>query len=71
MHVIRTSLERATHKGYGLARAREQVLKVAARVLLHGRRITVVIASEAAALWSQLWQQLARLHVPEVPIRGA
>ena len=61
MHVGRTLMAKATGEGWSLQRFRERLLKVAARVLLHGRRVTVVIAQGAAPLWRSLWEQLAHL----------
>ena len=54
-------MAKATGEGWSLQRFRERLLKVAARVLLHGRRVTVVIAQGAAPLWRSLWEQLAHL----------
>ncbi len=64
MHVLRTLMERATKKGWGLMRLREQLLKVAARLLLHARRVVCVIAEGAAARWALLWAELAKLSRP-------
>lgn len=61
MHVGRTLVEKATGEGWGLQRFRERILKVAARVLLGKRRVTIVIASAAADIWNTLWHQLGRL----------
>jgi hypothetical protein len=65
MHVCRTLVEKATGEGWGLQRFRERCLKVAARVLLHARYVTVVIASTSADLWGALWQQLGHLTVAQ------
>ena len=48
--------------GRSLQRLREQVLKAAARFVLGGREVVVVIAGAAAELWQRLWRRLARLH---------
>lgn len=48
--------------GWSLQRFREQVLKTAARFLLGGREVVVVIAGAAAELWQRLWRRLARLQ---------
>lgn len=48
--------------GWSLQRLREQVLKVAARFVLGGREVVVVIAGAAAELWQRLWRRLARLQ---------
>jgi hypothetical protein len=61
-HAARVLVEAATHEGWSLRRFRERVLRVAGRVLVHGRRAILVIAREAAALWSILWARLATLH---------
>ena len=62
MHVARTLAEKATGQGWGLGRFRERLLKVAARVLVHGRRATFVISRGVAPLWNSLWQQIGRLE---------
>jgi hypothetical protein len=48
--------------GWSLQRFREQVLKVAARFVLGGREVVVVITGAAAELWQRLWRRLARLQ---------
>ena len=48
--------------GWSLQRLREQVLKVAARFVLGGREVVVVIAGAAAELWQRLWRRLARIQ---------
>ncbi len=69
MHVLRTLMEKGTKEGWSLKRVREQVLKVAARFLVHARNITVVIARSAAKHWTTLWQQLQKLRQPR-PLPG-
>lgn len=59
VHVARVLMEKATGEGWSLRRLRERVLRVAARVLVHGRRATVVIGRAAADLWHALWCELA------------
>lgn len=61
MHVNRTLLEEATGVGWSLMRTREQLLKVAARFLIHARQITVVIAGSATELWGVWRRQLGRM----------
>ena len=58
MHAARLSLEEATGEGWSLRRLRERVLRVAGRVLLHGRRAILIIATQTAALWNALWSRL-------------
>ena len=41
--VARVLLEQATGEGWGLLRVRERVLKVAAWVLVHAKRVVLVI----------------------------
>jgi hypothetical protein len=55
-------IEAATGEGWSLRRVRERVLRVAARVLVQGRRATLVIAESAAVLWQALWPRLAALR---------
>jgi Transposase DDE domain group 1 len=61
-HVARTMVEDATHEGWSLQRVRERVLRVACRVLVHGRRVVLVINHVAASLWSTLWSRLRLLR---------
>lgn len=62
MHAARTLTEKATGEGWGLARFRERVLKVAARILVHSRRATFVVNREVAPLWQAIWRQVAGLE---------
>lgn len=62
LHIVRTQVETATSKGWTLRSVREKVLKVGARVLLGGRRVTVVVAQSARRLWAALWSQLRVLR---------
>ena len=64
-HVVRTMVEAATHEGWSLQRVRERVLRVACRVLVHGRRVVLVINKVAASLWSMLWSRLRLLRPAE------
>ena len=64
MHVCRTLAEKMTGEGWSLRRLRERVLKVAARVLVSGRRVTFVIAQTSESLWRGLWRELGRLACP-------
>jgi hypothetical protein len=57
-HAARVLTEAATGEGWSLMRLRERVLRVAARILVHGRRATLVIGRAPAALWHALWSQL-------------
>jgi hypothetical protein len=42
-------------------RLRERVLRVAARVVVHGRRVTLVVSRWAAWWWRALWGKLVAL----------
>lgn len=61
-HGLRLLAAEETGEGWSLQRLRDRVLKTAARVLVHARRATVVIAASSASIWSKLWNRLARLH---------
>jgi hypothetical protein len=65
MHVARLLLEQATGKGWSLRRVRERVLRIPARILLHGRRAIVAIAAYAAKTWSALLARLVHLRLVE------
>jgi hypothetical protein len=67
LHAVRTLLERATGNGWSLKKVRERALKVAARVLIHSRYITMVIAPSSAQLWQALWKKLERLKLAPPP----
>jgi hypothetical protein len=67
VHAARVLLEQATGQGWSLKRVRERVLKAAARVLVHGRYITMVIAPGVAKLWQALWKKLSRLKLAPDP----
>ena len=61
MHTGRGVMEMTTRTGWSLRRVRECVLKVGVRIVLHARRVTLVIAETAAAHWQSLWHELATL----------
>lgn len=62
VHVARVLLETASGEGWSLRRVRERILRVAARVLVHGRRAILVLGDASARLWSALWSRLVRLQ---------
>lgn len=62
MHAVRMLAEAETRAGMSLTTLRQRVLSVAARVLLHARRATLVIGHLAAPLWRRLGARLARLR---------
>ena len=62
VHVARVLMEAASAEGWSLRRLRERVLRVAARVLVHGRRATLIIGESAALLWQALWAHLRGLR---------
>ena len=64
MHAGRRTMEIATATGWSLRRFRERVLRVGARVLLHARRATLVIAETAARHWAALWSRFERFAWP-------
>jgi hypothetical protein len=64
MHAGRRMMEIATRTGWGLRRFRERVLRVGGRVLIHARRITLVIAETAAQHWAALWPRFERCAWP-------
>ena len=58
-HAGRVMMETATGEGWSLRRFRERVLRVAGRVVLHGRRAILVLGEESAKLWHALWSKLS------------
>lgn len=67
LHATRVLVEASTQQGWSLQRLRERVLRVPARVLLHGRRVVLVIGEAVARLWEGLWRRLARLEAVPAP----
>ena len=63
--VARVLIEAASGEGWSLRRVRERVLRVAARVLVHGRRAILVLGDSPARLWRMLWSHLGRLQYLE------
>lgn len=61
LHGLRRLLESQTHQGWSLARMREQILKVAATLSLHARRVTVHLGATADKWWPTLLRGLPRL----------
>jgi hypothetical protein len=64
-HAARVPMETATGEGWSLMRLRERVPRVAARILVHGRRATLVIGKTPAKLWLALWSSLATWRYAE------
>lgn len=62
VHAARVLMEKATGQGWGLARFREVILRVAGRVLVHGRRAVLVLGEGSAALWRTLWTRIRALN---------
>lgn len=69
LHASRLLLESATAEGWSIKRVRERVLRVAARVLIHGRRAVLVVGKSSAKLWEALWRKLRLLRVPKPAYR--
>jgi len=64
MHAGRRTMEIATATGWSLRRFRERVLRVGARLVLHARRVTLVIAETAARHWATLRPRFERFAWP-------
>ena len=62
-HGVRALVEQASGRGMSLKTFREQVLRVAAQVLVHGRRVTVVLARRAVAWWHAVLAKLQPLRL--------
>lgn len=58
LHTARVLVETGTKVGLSLKRLRERVLRIPARLLLHGRRAVLVIGQAAAPWWHCLWKRL-------------
>src|SRR5215213_6400498 len=64
LHTGRRVMEIATGTGWSLRRFRERVLRVGGRVLIHARRIVLVVAETAARHWAALWPRFERCAWP-------
>ena len=60
LHLGRVLMEQATRRGWSLRRFHERVLRVASRVLRHGRRLIFVV-SQRERDWKRLWSRLRRV----------
>lgn len=58
LHTARVLVETGTKVGLSLKRLRERVLRIPARLLLHGRRAVLIIGQAAAPWWHCLWKRL-------------
>ena len=65
VHAGRCLMEAATKEGWSLRRFREHVLRAAARVVVSGRRVTMVIGQAFARYWHRLWPRLEHLQYTE------
>ena len=65
VHTGRCLMAAATGQGWSLRRFREHVLRAAARVVISGRRLTMVIGDAFAAFRHRLWPQLQPLRDTE------
>jgi hypothetical protein len=67
MHMLRRVLYLALpveEHGWSLRRVRERILRVAARVSLHARRVIVVVTQASARYWSLIWEHWNALDDP-------
>jgi hypothetical protein len=62
-HAARVLMEQATREGWSLGRFRERVLRAAARVLVHGRRATLILGRATSPYWAALLPRLRRLRL--------
>jgi hypothetical protein len=60
---------KATRTAWRLRRLRDTLLRTPARLVLHARRVTVVLRAEVAPLWARFLRQLDRL-LPIPPPKG-
>jgi len=62
MHSLRMLMQTITFKGWSLRKVREQILKIAATVAVHARRIRVHIGRAGNKWWPVLLRHLSWLH---------
>lgn len=70
LHVGRAVVEKTTRQGCSIRRFRERFLELPARVLLHARRITVVLATRFAHDWQRLHAAIVGLSWQPPPRRA-
>src|SRR3546814_9499644 len=54
LHSLRALMERVTQKGWSIRKVREQILKTAATVAVHARKIAVHIGQSGGKWWPSL-----------------
>jgi hypothetical protein len=69
-NTLRRVTAQATGTAWSLKRLRERVLRVPARMVLHARRIVVVLRDETLPLWNAMLKRLTQL-LPGAPPTGA
>jgi hypothetical protein len=66
--IVRPPTEAHQPSALHLGTLRDQLLRVAARIVVSARRITVVLNQSVARRWSDLWRALDHLHpIPSTP----
>lgn len=66
VHTTRALLADSTGEAWSLLRVRQRVLKVASRLLVHSRRVILVIGQQAAGYWRALWHTLRSFDTAHV-----
>lgn len=62
MHSLRALMEHITLTGWSIRKVREQILKTAATVAVHARKVTVHIGQSGDKWWPSLLKHLPWLH---------
>lgn len=65
LNAARVLFEIATKEGCSIRRVRERVLRVAGRIVTHGRRAVLIVNTVAASLWRVLWRRIENFHLAE------
>jgi hypothetical protein len=65
VHAVRRLMEEGTGHGWSVRGVRERILRVAGRMLLHGRRVILVVAQATVAFWQTLWRRMDRMKLVE------
>ena len=61
-NTVRRITAKATRTPWRLRRMRDTLLRTPARIVLHARRVTVVLRAEVTPLWARVLRQIARLR---------
>jgi hypothetical protein len=60
-HAVRSAVESSSGIGHSLKRVRERFLRIASRLTVHARQLTVIVADDVRERWDDVWRSIQRL----------